>query len=65
MFVFIYACCCSLLLKDPAVFVHRCGRTARLGRDGSALTFLLPSEEEYVELLRVRKVCARDAMKRQ
>ena len=42
--------------QDPNGFVHRCGRTARLGRHGSALALLLPSEEGYVELLAVRKV---------
>ncbi|KAF9434073.1 ATP-dependent RNA helicase dbp7 [Entomortierella beljakovae] len=35
-------------LKD---YVHRVGRTARLGRDGEALLFLLPSEVKYLELL--------------
>ncbi|KAF9108576.1 ATP-dependent RNA helicase dbp7 [Mortierella sp. GBA35] len=35
-------------LKD---YVHRVGRTARLGRDGEAILFLLPSEVKYLELL--------------
>ncbi|KAG0379255.1 ATP-dependent RNA helicase dbp7, partial [Mortierella sp. AD032] len=35
-------------LKD---YVHRVGRTARLGRDGEAMLFLLPSEIKYLELL--------------
>ncbi|KAF8977638.1 ATP-dependent RNA helicase dbp7 [Entomortierella lignicola] len=35
-------------LKD---YVHRVGRTARLGRDGEAMLFLLPSEVKYLELL--------------
>ncbi|KAF9178644.1 ATP-dependent RNA helicase dbp7 [Haplosporangium sp. Z 767] len=35
-------------LKD---YVHRVGRTARLGRDGEAVLFLLPSEVRYLELL--------------
>ncbi|KAF9163076.1 ATP-dependent RNA helicase dbp7 [Actinomortierella ambigua] len=35
-------------LKD---YVHRVGRTARLGRDGEAVLFLLPSEVKYLELL--------------
>ncbi|PNH03260.1 DEAD-box ATP-dependent RNA helicase 18 [Tetrabaena socialis] len=42
--------------QDPSAFVHRVGRTARMGRAGSALVFLLPGEESYVEFLRLRKV---------
>lgn len=42
--------------QDPDVFVHRVGRTARMGRSGRALTLLLPHEAAYVEFLRIRKV---------
>ncbi|KAM7491885.1 hypothetical protein LguiA_034806 [Lonicera macranthoides] len=42
--------------QDPNVFVHRVGRTARLGREGSGIVFLLPKEEAYVEFLRIRRV---------
>ncbi|GFS33574.1 P-loop containing nucleoside triphosphate hydrolases superfamily protein [Actinidia rufa] len=42
--------------QDPNVFIHRVGRTARLGREGAAIVFLLPKEEEYVEFLRIRRV---------
>ncbi|XWS74766.1 hypothetical protein CRYUN_Cryun01aG0025700 [Craigia yunnanensis] len=42
--------------QDPNVFIHRVGRTARLGRKGSAIVFLLPKEEAYVEFLRIRRV---------
>ncbi|CAI9091778.1 OLC1v1026889C2 [Oldenlandia corymbosa var. corymbosa] len=42
--------------QDPNMFIHRVGRTARLGRQGSAIVFLLPKEEAYVEFLRVRRV---------
>jgi ATP-dependent RNA helicase DDX55/SPB4 len=41
---------------DPAAFVHRCGRTARIGKTGRALVMLLPAEDSYVEFLRIRHV---------
>lgn len=44
--------------QDPDVFVHRVGRTARMGRTGHALTLLLPHETPYVDFLRIRKVRA-------
>ncbi|KAJ4828327.1 DEAD-box ATP-dependent RNA helicase 18 [Turnera subulata] len=42
--------------QDPNVFIHRVGRTARLGREGSAVVFLFPKEEAYVEFLQIRRV---------
>lgn len=42
--------------QDPNVFVHRVGRTARIGRKGSAIVFILPKEDAYIELLRLRRV---------
>lgn len=42
--------------QDPNVFIHRVGRTARLGREGNAIIFLLPKEEAYVEFLHIRRV---------
>ncbi|CAN8237219.1 unnamed protein product [Cochlearia groenlandica] len=53
--------------QDPNVFVHRVGRTARLGREGRSIVFLLPKEEAYVEFMLLRRVplqerkCAEDA----
>ena len=32
-------------------FIHRCGRTARMGLEGNAILLLLPSETAYVEFL--------------
>eukprot|EP00047_Mylnosiga_fluctuans_P003973 m.232036 g.232036 ORF g.232036 m.232036 type:complete len:609 (-) comp12292_c0_seq1:34-1860(-) len=42
--------------QDPAAFVHRCGRTARIGKEGSALAMLAPTEDAYIEFLGVRKI---------
>ncbi|XP_031247810.1 DEAD-box ATP-dependent RNA helicase 18-like [Pistacia vera] len=42
--------------QDPNVFIHRVGRTARLGKQGSSIVFLSPKEEAYVEFLRIRRV---------
>lgn len=35
-----------------AEYVHRCGRTARLDQQGSALVLLLPTEKEFLDVLR-------------
>lgn len=37
--------------SSAKAFVHRCGRTARMGQSGRALVLLLPSELPYVEFL--------------
>ncbi|PNF27904.1 ATP-dependent RNA helicase DDX55 [Cryptotermes secundus] len=37
--------------KSAAAFVHRCGRTARIGNQGSALVMLLPTEDAYVDFI--------------
>lgn len=41
--------------QDPDVYVHRVGRTARLGRKGHSVIILAPSEDTYVEFLKLRK----------
>lgn len=33
---------------EPAEYVHRIGRTARMGRKGKSVLFLLPSEQPYL-----------------
>ncbi|CAG5093785.1 Similar to CG9630: Probable ATP-dependent RNA helicase DDX55 homolog (Drosophila melanogaster) [Cotesia congregata] len=33
-------------------FVHRCGRTARIGHNGNALLFLLRTEDAYIEFIK-------------
>ncbi|XP_008055536.1 ATP-dependent RNA helicase DDX55 isoform X2 [Carlito syrichta] len=40
-----------------SAFVHRCGRTARIGHGGSALVFLLPMEESYINFLAINQKC--------
>ena len=42
--------------KDPRSFVHRCGRTARNGAPGVAVTLLLESEEPFIYLIRNRNI---------
>jgi ATP-dependent RNA helicase DDX55/SPB4 len=42
--------------QDPATFIHRVGRTARIGRKGSALIFLAPHEDNFVEFMQLKRV---------
>lgn len=42
--------------QDPASFVHRCGRTARVGREGTALLLLDPKEEAFIDFLQGKMV---------
>ena len=42
--------------QDPSTFVHRVGRTARMGRSGKALVLLMPHEVTYVQFLLLRQV---------
>ncbi|KAM0034408.1 putative RNA helicase [Helianthus debilis subsp. tardiflorus] len=50
------------LPQDPNVFIHRVGRTARLGRQGSAIVLLLPKEEAYVEFLHIKRIPIEESM---
>ncbi|GAX79754.1 hypothetical protein CEUSTIGMA_g7195.t1 [Chlamydomonas eustigma] len=40
----------------PEEYVHRVGRTARMGHNGEALLVLMPHEKEYVQLLAARGI---------
>lgn len=42
--------------QDPDAFIHRVGRTARMGKDGSAVLFLTPQELDYIDYLTMKKV---------
>ena len=41
--------------SNAEAFVHRCGRTARIGNSGSSILLLLPSEETYVNFLAINQ----------
>lgn len=42
--------------QNPDFFIHRVGRTARMGRSGNALVLLTAAEIEYVDLLAEKNV---------
>ncbi|KAI8507384.1 ATP-dependent RNA helicase ddx55 [Branchiostoma belcheri] len=41
--------------SNASAFVHRSGRTARMGREGSAVVFLLPEEDTYIEFIAINQ----------
>lgn len=50
------ACKVCLCAGEVEEYVHRVGRSARMGLAGASLLFLLPSELPYLELLGARGV---------
>ncbi|GCC35736.1 hypothetical protein chiPu_0014224 [Chiloscyllium punctatum] len=56
-----------VLQYDPpssaSAFIHRCGRTARIGHHGNALVFLLPMEMAYVNFLSINQKCPIEEIK--
>lgn len=41
--------------SNAEAFVHRCGRTARMGKKGAALLFLLATEQSYIEFIAINQ----------
>jgi len=41
--------------SSATAFVHRCGRTARIGNLGSALLLLMPNEDTYINFLEINQ----------
>ncbi|CUG36880.1 DEAD/DEAH box RNA helicase, putative [Bodo saltans] len=41
---------------DPNTFIHRIGRTGRMGKRGTSLVFLMPQEMEYVPFMKLQNV---------
>uniref|UniRef100_I3MAU3 ATP-dependent RNA helicase n=1 Tax=Ictidomys tridecemlineatus TaxID=43179 RepID=I3MAU3_ICTTR len=50
------SCRCYSAPSSPAEYIHRIGRTARIGCHGSSLLILAPSEAEYVNSLAAHKI---------
>ena len=44
--------------EDTADYIHRVGRTARMGRKGQAMLFLTSEEMEYLTILKDKGVSA-------
>ncbi|MBN1256147.1 MAG: DEAD/DEAH box helicase [Planctomycetes bacterium] len=51
------------LPQDPESYVHRIGRTGRAGNEGTAITFITPSE--YKQLMFIQRVAGSDIKKSQ
>ncbi|KAL3182225.1 hypothetical protein MRX96_007427 [Rhipicephalus microplus] len=42
-------------IPDVHSFIHRCGRTARMGNEGNAVLLLMPSEDAYIKFLELNQ----------
>lgn len=50
--------------SNAEAFVHRCGRTARIGNEGSAVLLLMPSETAYVEFININQKVQLDPLEK-
>ncbi|KAK7089702.1 ATP-dependent RNA helicase DDX55-like isoform X2 [Littorina saxatilis] len=41
--------------SSASAFVHRCGRTARIGNTGNALVMLLPAEDAFIQFIKINQ----------
>ncbi|KAL8624710.1 ATP-dependent RNA helicase ddx55 [Nucella lapillus] len=41
--------------SSASAFVHRCGRTARIGNAGNALVMLLPAEDAFIQFIKINQ----------
>jgi ATP-dependent RNA helicase DDX55/SPB4 len=41
---------------DPHTFIHRIGRTGRMGRKGETVVLLMPQELDYIDFMRLQNV---------
>ncbi|XP_059172002.1 ATP-dependent RNA helicase DDX55-like [Physella acuta] len=50
--------------SSASAFVHRCGRTARIGNLGNALVLLMPSEDSYIKFIEINQKVPLTEMKK-
>jgi ATP-dependent RNA helicase DDX31/DBP7 len=48
--------------SDPAAYIHRIGRTARIGSEGDALLLITPTERPYIDILVEKKKMTMDEL---
>ncbi|XP_033099162.1 probable ATP-dependent RNA helicase DDX31 isoform X2 [Anneissia japonica] len=46
--------------ETPEVYIHRVGRTARIGKEGQSILFLTPAEVDYVGILSQQKISLKE-----
>lgn len=48
--------------QDPSIFIHRAGRTGRMGKSGVSLLFVDQREDEFIHLLTSKKVPMKEVL---